>query len=552
MKTKMFFLLSLVIPLTLIISPLVGKASASKLTSEQKQADTTTAFVNVNVIPMDTERVLENQTVIIEGGRITTIGPAAEVTISDGVEIIEGNGAYLMPGLADMHVHLDFDSDPDYLRLFLAQGITTVRNLNGIQQHFEWREQVATGNLFGPTILTSGNGIYGVPSFLNGSVLMFRVAVVLGPVVLGLLIWLFVWLIAKFTPLVSDFGRVRRYFLPSLFGLLIVGGLMALLRVIPLSAYLQLSYPFVSAPESEAEARQMVREQKTTGANFIKPYDWESRDIYFAVLDEAEKQGIYTAGHLVDTPEYVTLEEMVAAGQDEVVHADEFMSYLFVGFDPENDGWVEYEVDMSRIEEIATLMVNNDVALCSTLITNETVLLGLEDIGILDGPAYKVVRPELLEEWRTVGRIANWQGQEEYRRSAWRPALMALTKAMNDKGALVTVGTDVTVEGIVPGYSAHLELPLLVESGLTNFEALAAGTRNAALVAGRMGADSAWGMVAVGNRADLILLPNNPLEDVTNTQDRLGVMIRGQWFTQAELDALVDEFTASYSAMAAK
>ncbi|MEJ2513224.1 MAG: amidohydrolase family protein, partial [Anaerolineales bacterium] len=141
---------------------------------------------------------------------------------------------------------------------------------------------------------------------------------------------------------------------------------------------------------------------------------------------------------------------------------------------------------------------------------------------------------------------------EEYRRSAWRPDLMALTKTMNDKGALVTVGTDVTVEGIVPGYSAHLELPLLVESGLTNFEALAAGTRNAALVAGRMGADSAWGTVAVGNRADLILLPNNPLEDVTNTQDRLGVMIRGQWFTQAELDALVDEFTASYSAMAAK
>ena len=105
MKTKMFFLLSIVIPLTLIISPLVGRASASKLTSEQKQADTTTAFVNVNVIPMDTERVLENQTVIIEGGRITTIGPAAEVTISDGVEIIEGNGAYLMPGLADMHMH---------------------------------------------------------------------------------------------------------------------------------------------------------------------------------------------------------------------------------------------------------------------------------------------------------------------------------------------------------------------------------------------------------------------------------------------------------------
>ena len=89
---------------------------------------------------------------------------------------------------------------------------------------------------------------------------------------------------------------------------------------------------------------------------------------------------------------------------------------------------------------------------------------------------------------------------------------------------------------------------MLVESGLSNFEALASGTRNAAQVAGRMGADSAWGTIEVGNRADLILLPNNSLEDVTHTQERLGVMVRGQWFTQAELDELVDEFVATYRA----
>ena len=118
MKTKLFLLLSLVIPLTLIISPLAGKVSTSEPASEQMQADTTTAFVNVNVIPMNTERVLENQTVIIEGDRITTIGPAAEVTIPDGVEVVEGNGAYLMPGLADMHVHLDFDSLTRIINVF--------------------------------------------------------------------------------------------------------------------------------------------------------------------------------------------------------------------------------------------------------------------------------------------------------------------------------------------------------------------------------------------------------------------------------------------------
>lgn len=81
---------------------------------------------------MDTERVLENQTVIAEGDRITAIGPVDEATVPDGVEIVEGNGAYLMPGLADMHMHLQLrDPDPGHLVLYLAEGTTTVRSFNG-------------------------------------------------------------------------------------------------------------------------------------------------------------------------------------------------------------------------------------------------------------------------------------------------------------------------------------------------------------------------------------------------------------------------------------
>ena len=121
---------------------------------------------------MDTERVLENQTVIVEGDRITAIGPVDEVAVPEGAEIIEGNGAYLMPGLADMHNHLDFDADPNFMRLYLAQGVTTLRNLNAIPEHLTWREQVANGELLGPTIYTSGPAVVGLPpdfkSWKNG------------------------------------------------------------------------------------------------------------------------------------------------------------------------------------------------------------------------------------------------------------------------------------------------------------------------------------------------------------------------------------------------
>jgi hypothetical protein len=531
--------------ITLLMLLFIGAVQANSPTLAQTAQ--TTAFVNVNVIPMDTERVLENQTVLVEGDRITAVGPVGEVTVPDDAEVIEGEDAYLMPGLADMHVHLEIDPNPDSLRLYLAHGVTTIRNLNSIPEHLVWREQVAKGELLGPTIYSSGNSIVGLPTEYAWVRFGPRIIVVLAPVLIGMLIWLIIWLLAKFTPVIANFGSSRHFILPSLAGLLLVDGL--LVWFIPLTTYVHMFVaPFASVPESEAEARQMVRDQYAARVDFIKPYDWQRRDIFFAVMDEAEKLGIYTGGHLVDTPEYVTLAEMVEAGQDEVVHADEFMSYLFVDFDPKNEGWVEYKVDMSRIDEIAALMAENDVALCPTLITNEMVLLGLEDIGILQRPEYRVIRPDLMEAWHTSGRLINWRGQEAYRRSAWRPALMQLTKAMQVHGALLTVGTDVTVEGIIPGYSAHLELPLLVESGLSNFEALASGTRNAAQVAGRMGADSAWGTIEVGNRADLILLPNNPLEDVTHTQERLGVMVRGQWFTQAELDELVDEFVATYRA----
>lgn len=132
-----------------------------------KQKSQAVAFVHVNVIPMDEERVLKNYSVLVEGKRILAVGPADELEVPGGAKIIEGNGAYLMPGLADMHMHLTFDTDPRSLQFYLAHGVTTIRNFNATHEHFEWRDQVANGVLPGPTILTSGNGLYGVPTFLK-------------------------------------------------------------------------------------------------------------------------------------------------------------------------------------------------------------------------------------------------------------------------------------------------------------------------------------------------------------------------------------------------
>ena len=531
----------------LLLMLLIGSAQANSPALAQDSQ--TTAFVNVNIIPMDTERVLENQTVIVEGDRITAISPMGEVTVPDGAKIIDGNGAFLMPGLADMHTHFDYDYDhPETLIFYLANGVTTVRNLNAIPQDFVWREQVAKGELLGPTIYSSGNIIVGLPAEYDRIPFMSRAIVIAAPVIIGLLIWLITWLVSKFTPLIADFGQIKRFILPTLAGLLLVGGLLA--WFIPLTTYTKiLIAPFVSVPESEAEARQMVRDQYADGVDFIKPWGYLPRERFFAVMDEAEKLGVYTAGHTNTAPEFISLRETFEAGQDEIVHADEFTQYFWIGYDPAVNDWVEYEIDMDLIEEVAALVAEYDIAVTATLMANEMPLLGMEDMeGLLQRPEYQIVRPEIMETWRTRGRFINWQAQKTYRREQWRPLLMDLTKAFNDYGVLLNLGTDVSVEGIVPGFSAHQELLLLVEAGLTPFEALSTGTRNPALTVARMVGDGDWGTVAVGNRADLMLLPNNPLDDVAHTQERLGVMVRGQWFTQAELDELVDAYVATFRA----
>jgi cytosine/adenosine deaminase-related metal-dependent hydrolase len=90
------------------------------------------AFEHVAVVPMDREHVLEDYTVVVRDGRIAALGPAAEVAVPADATRIDGRGRFLMPGLADMHVHA---WDVNDLYLFVANGVTTVRNMFGAPLH---------------------------------------------------------------------------------------------------------------------------------------------------------------------------------------------------------------------------------------------------------------------------------------------------------------------------------------------------------------------------------------------------------------------------------
>jgi imidazolonepropionase-like amidohydrolase len=108
-----------------------------------------------------------------------------------------------------------------------------------------------------------------------------------------------------------------------------------------------------------------------------------------------------------------------------------------------------------------------------------------------------------------------------------------LIRALQAGGAGLLLGSDAPQIYNVPGYSIHRELEALVAAGLTPYQALETGTRNVALF---FGTSAHTGTIEVGKRADLVLLEGNPLADIRNTGPRAGVMLRGRWLPQAEIE----------------
>lgn len=113
------------------------------------------AFMNVNVVPMDTERVLPDQTVLVRNGRITSVGPAASVAVPAGATRIDGAGRYLLPGLAEMHGHIpgvDAAAAEDVLFLYVAAGATTVRGMQGHPSQLELKRRAEAGEIIAPRL----------------------------------------------------------------------------------------------------------------------------------------------------------------------------------------------------------------------------------------------------------------------------------------------------------------------------------------------------------------------------------------------------------------
>lgn len=136
--------------------------------SPRHNKDKAVAFVDVNVAPMDREQILAGQTVVVKDGKIVEMGAADKVKAPPDALLIDGRGKYLMPGLADLHIHLSYFDNERHnmamLKLYVANGVTTILNLYGSPHHLQMRAKIRSGELFGPEFYTSGPFISDAPA----------------------------------------------------------------------------------------------------------------------------------------------------------------------------------------------------------------------------------------------------------------------------------------------------------------------------------------------------------------------------------------------------
>ncbi len=436
----------------------------------------TVAFINVNVIPMDKERVLKDQTVLIKNGVIAEIGK--KVKIPKDAQIINAWGKYLIPGLMDMHTHLLSDGDDypdsiaeDELKVMIANGVTTIRLMIGTPEQLILRAKSEKGEIIAPTIYSASPHLTGREQGNNFVV------------------------------------------------------------------------------KTEEEAREAVRKSKQAGYDFIKITTFIDANVYEAAVTEAAKQNIKVVGHA--DSRFVGVERALKAKQ-QIEHLDGYLEMLLKTdapmkgsvsdlyiYDPKN--WESFDyIDESKIPELAkrTVAANPFVNPTQHFMKN-TFGVARSEESIRAQPDFKFYPKSVQEQWLNFYKKNRFLNQISLeKRARWVEIRNKLIKAIYDAGGKIMAGSDSPEFLFLYGFSQHRELEALTDAGLSNYAALEAGTKNPSMFFGTL---EKVGTIEKGKKADLILLNANPLENISATENRAGVMLKGKYYAQTELDKWLDE-----------
>ncbi len=291
-----------------------------------------------------------------------------------------------------------------------------------------------------------------------------------------------------------------------------------------------------------ADGARQVREQHAAGYDFIKIHPGLDAGEFAAIADAANTLNMPLAGHV---PVAVGLEKALESGMASIDHLDGYMAALMP---PQYDatggygGFFDVLLASDATEDRIALLAEATAAAGTGIVPTETLVEQL-----INAVSPDELRNRAEMQYIPAATVDRWvevkQRQQEERGFSEEVAAKAirirrsLILALHEAGAPILLGSDAPQIFNVPGYSLHRELELMVAAGLTPFEALQAGTTNVARFLGLR-----TGVIATGYEADVVMLDSDPLEDISSTRRVHGVMVRGRWYSEADIDALLRRF----------
>ena len=453
--------------------PLAAAAQSKQFASKPLE------ITGVTVIDTTGAPARPDQTVAVEGDRISQVGDAKKVHAPKGAQVVNARGLYVIPGLWDMHVHV-WETERTF-PLFIANGVLGVRNMSGhLDDLKRWRSQVIDEELLGPRLVISGPLVAGLnPAHPDYSVVVHDPAE--GRATVDSLKQSGVDFITVFDNLTpEEYYAVAEE--SKKVGLPLAGNLPRGVWASDASTAGQLSIEHLlgSLEESSRNFDRIV--------------------------------------HLNDSPP--------ASPAEKAARALALLKLEVDGFDPE------------RLKILGELFAKNGTWQVPTLVARKIVPF-LNDDAVAKNPLVAYIGAKDRKEWNELRDRLLKDNPPEFlplRKAAYQEEL-AITREYHRDGVSMLGGTDAGgTPFVIPGFDLHNELAALVAAGFTPLEALQSVTLDAAQFLGR--ADD-FGAVANGKAADLVLLDANPLDDIHNTQKIRAVIVQGKYLDRAALDALL-------------
>jgi predicted amidohydrolase len=525
---------------------------------------------HVTVIDVAGARTQGDQRITVQRDRIVAIEPE-QAAAPEAARVIDATGKFMIPGLWDMHAHLVMypglpkheDVTEVVFPLFIANGVLGVRDMGALDvtHMVRLREEVETGKRLGPNLVVTGRQLDG-SNVTDWTKQRIATTAEARQAVRALkeegadFVKVYQGLsLETYLAIAEESRRVGLPFAVHMPLALTVREAIeagpSTLEHLGSGKLRQACYDYLPEGASvppDTQPEQTARLKEALNAAFAAQ---PSADVWTsgtkAWLNSAIGKGVLATLNrelgLVESL-IVLRRQTVAAGIELAVRAQHAKGERTYKFQFDRQGkvdWLADEPDVlspARLQQLAELLIAHRVWVTPTLTALHSLMMRSELIKNPD-PRLVYVHPEVRRQLNPANdpRYRDWTNTEWEAMKRLYACDARLAFLLHKAGVRLLAGTDAVTDYCLPGFGLHDELVLLVQAGLSPGEALRTATLTPAEFLGR---EKEFGSIAIGKRADFVLLERNPLNDIRNTTSVWGVMRAGRYLDRARLDRMLE------------